>query len=111
MSQKTLTTDMRELQNEQGPWLDERVPLAGPHDQAGHTVTEASELLDTYVKEEQYGAEPDETHRKTELGDIIISAISHACLEDWDVAECVALARGKNDDPDNDGGPPEEAAR
>lgn len=78
-------------------WRRDTVPEAERLDQAGHTVCEASEILDEYVKAAQYpGHELDDEHLMTEAGDVMVSLMSLMGMEGWDPVECVRLARGKN---------------
>lgn len=88
---------IQEVQERNHQWREENVPNAEPLDQAAHTAVEASELLDLFVKQAEYGVGLDAVEAKTEAGDIVVSHLSLMSMMGWDVVDCIDLARSKND--------------
>ena len=93
---------IRNLQENNEAWFQETIPHYTPLDQAAHTVNEASELLDLYVKQSQYQKDFPKEEAMTEAGDIVISLLSFMSIEEFDVVECIQKALQKNDSRDWD---------
>lgn len=78
-------------------WRREAVGETGPLRAAGKMTTEASEVLDLYIKADDWvNHEVDKLELQREVGDVFVTLVGICQEEDLRLNECVAAAMEKN---------------
>lgn len=78
-------------------WRREVVGETGPLLAAGKMSTEASEVLDLYIKAEDWpDRRVDEQHLKQEIGDVFVTIVGMCDEAEVTLEECIEAAMTKN---------------
>lgn len=78
-------------------WRREVVGETGPTLASGKMVTEASEVLDLFIKATDWpGREVDEEHLKQEIGDVLVTVVGVCDETELTMEECIDAAMTKN---------------
>lgn len=92
---------LEESVNDITEWRREVVGETGPLLAAGKMSTEAAEVLDLYIKAEDWPSrEVDERHLKQEIGDVFVTIVGICDEAEVTLADCIDEVMQKNTSDD-----------